>query len=181
MCASTETDVRESASDCTLASGEGLGSGGETSHQMSLKRPCPHPGNGLYMCAELGCPFNSCFINALIFANLQVQCCGRLTASQNLFGLSGGRDGCFSSALTLRFRLIASSTNQFWFSIAPNRWKATVKRAYALCAGRRTVIPRPCCYTYTFNSSRYSLCRNVRDTHWNNKCSCTYVKSSCVR
>jgi hypothetical protein len=40
--------VRESASDCTLASGEGLGSGGETSHPMSLKRPFPHPGNALY-------------------------------------------------------------------------------------------------------------------------------------
>jgi hypothetical protein len=36
-------------SDCTLASGEGLGSGGETSHPMSLKRPCPHPGNALYL------------------------------------------------------------------------------------------------------------------------------------
>jgi hypothetical protein len=36
MCASTEIDVRESASDCTLASGEGLGSGGETLHPMSL-------------------------------------------------------------------------------------------------------------------------------------------------
>jgi hypothetical protein len=48
MCASTETDVRESASDCTFASGKGLGSGGETSHPMSLKRPCPHPGNALY-------------------------------------------------------------------------------------------------------------------------------------
>jgi hypothetical protein len=47
MCASTETDVRESASDCTLASGEGFGSGGETSHPMSLTRPCPHPGNAL--------------------------------------------------------------------------------------------------------------------------------------
>jgi hypothetical protein len=49
MCASTETDVRESASYCTLASGEGLSSGGETSHPMSLKRPFPHPGNALYM------------------------------------------------------------------------------------------------------------------------------------
>jgi hypothetical protein len=48
MCACTETDVRESASDCTLASGEGLGSGGETSHPMSLKRPFPYPGNALY-------------------------------------------------------------------------------------------------------------------------------------
>jgi hypothetical protein len=36
MCESTEIDVMESASDCTLASGEGLGSGGETSHAMSL-------------------------------------------------------------------------------------------------------------------------------------------------
>jgi hypothetical protein len=49
MCASTETDVRESGNDCTLASGEGLGSGGETSHPMSLKRPFPHPGNALYL------------------------------------------------------------------------------------------------------------------------------------
>jgi hypothetical protein len=49
MCASTETDVRESASDCTLASGEGLVSREETSHPMSLKRPCPQPGNGLYL------------------------------------------------------------------------------------------------------------------------------------
>jgi hypothetical protein len=48
MCVSTETDVRESANDCILASGEGLGSGGETSHPMSLKRSCPHPGNALY-------------------------------------------------------------------------------------------------------------------------------------
>jgi hypothetical protein len=48
MCARTETDVRESASDCTLASGEGLSSGGEMSHPMSLKRPFPHPGNALY-------------------------------------------------------------------------------------------------------------------------------------
>jgi hypothetical protein len=48
MCASTETDVRESASDCTLASGEGLGRGGETSHPMSLKMLCPHPVNALH-------------------------------------------------------------------------------------------------------------------------------------
>jgi hypothetical protein len=36
MCANTEIDVRESASDCILASDEGLSSGGETSHPMSL-------------------------------------------------------------------------------------------------------------------------------------------------
>jgi hypothetical protein len=30
-----EIDVKESASDCTLASGERLGSGGETLHPMS--------------------------------------------------------------------------------------------------------------------------------------------------
>jgi hypothetical protein len=36
MCASKEIDMRESARDCTLASGEGLSSGGETSHPMSL-------------------------------------------------------------------------------------------------------------------------------------------------
>jgi hypothetical protein len=36
MCVSTEIDVSESTSDCTLASGEGLGSGGDTSHPMPL-------------------------------------------------------------------------------------------------------------------------------------------------
>jgi hypothetical protein len=41
--------VRESASDCTLTTVEGLGSGGETSYPMSLKRPFPHPGNALYI------------------------------------------------------------------------------------------------------------------------------------
>jgi hypothetical protein len=50
MCASTEIDVRESASDCTLASGEGFGRGEETSHPLSLKRPFPHPGKALYKC-----------------------------------------------------------------------------------------------------------------------------------
>jgi hypothetical protein len=34
MCAYTETDVRESANDCTLASGEGHGSCGETFHMV---------------------------------------------------------------------------------------------------------------------------------------------------
>jgi hypothetical protein len=58
MCASTETDVRESASDCILASGEGFGSRGETSHPMSLKRPCPHPGNGLYKARRLAKCYN---------------------------------------------------------------------------------------------------------------------------
>jgi hypothetical protein len=48
MCASTETDVRESASDCTLASGEGLGSRGETLHPICAASPCPHPLNALY-------------------------------------------------------------------------------------------------------------------------------------
>jgi hypothetical protein len=52
MCESTETDLRESASDCTLASGEGLSGGGETSHPISLKRPFPHPGNALYIPLE---------------------------------------------------------------------------------------------------------------------------------
>jgi hypothetical protein len=32
-----EIDVRESASDCTLASGEGLGSSGETLHRSALQ------------------------------------------------------------------------------------------------------------------------------------------------
>jgi hypothetical protein len=48
-----ETDVRESLSNCILASGKGLGSGGETSHPMSLKRPFPHPGNALYNSNEM--------------------------------------------------------------------------------------------------------------------------------
>jgi hypothetical protein len=39
MCACTETDVRESASDCTLASGEGLSSRGETSHPICVESP----------------------------------------------------------------------------------------------------------------------------------------------
>jgi hypothetical protein len=37
--------------------------------------------NITYICPELGWPLNSCFINALVFANLHLQCCGRLTAS----------------------------------------------------------------------------------------------------
>jgi hypothetical protein len=39
MCACTETDVRESANDCTLASGEGLGSGGETLQPIYVASP----------------------------------------------------------------------------------------------------------------------------------------------
>jgi translation initiation factor IF-1 len=39
MCACTETDVRESASDCTLASGEGHGSRGETFHPFCAASP----------------------------------------------------------------------------------------------------------------------------------------------
>jgi hypothetical protein len=39
MCAYTETDVRESANDCTLASGEGHGSRGETLHPIFAARP----------------------------------------------------------------------------------------------------------------------------------------------
>jgi hypothetical protein len=34
MCACTETDMRESAKDCTLASGEGHSSHGEMFHQF---------------------------------------------------------------------------------------------------------------------------------------------------
>jgi hypothetical protein len=39
MCACTETDVRESANDCTLASGEGHGSRGQTFHPICAVRP----------------------------------------------------------------------------------------------------------------------------------------------
>jgi hypothetical protein len=39
MCACAETDVRESANDCTLASGEGRSSRGETFHP--LYAACP--------------------------------------------------------------------------------------------------------------------------------------------
>jgi hypothetical protein len=39
MCACTETDVRESANDCILASGEGHGSCGETLHPICSARP----------------------------------------------------------------------------------------------------------------------------------------------
>jgi hypothetical protein len=53
MCASTETDVRESASDCTLASGEGLGSCRETLHPICAASPCPHPLNALYYVAAI--------------------------------------------------------------------------------------------------------------------------------
>jgi hypothetical protein len=48
MCAKTEIDFRESASECNLASGEGLRSGGETSHPMSLEIPFRYPGNALH-------------------------------------------------------------------------------------------------------------------------------------
>jgi hypothetical protein len=39
MCACTETDVRESANDCILASEEGHGSRGETLHPICAARP----------------------------------------------------------------------------------------------------------------------------------------------
>jgi hypothetical protein len=39
MCACTETDVRESANDCILASREGHGSRGETLHPICAARP----------------------------------------------------------------------------------------------------------------------------------------------
>jgi hypothetical protein len=48
MCACTETDVRESAKDCTLASGEGHDSRGETSLPICVASPCSHPLNALY-------------------------------------------------------------------------------------------------------------------------------------
>jgi hypothetical protein len=39
MCVWTESDVRESANDCILASGEGHGSRGETLHPICAARP----------------------------------------------------------------------------------------------------------------------------------------------
>jgi hypothetical protein len=39
MCANTETDVRESANDCILASGEGHGSRGETFQLIYVASP----------------------------------------------------------------------------------------------------------------------------------------------
>jgi hypothetical protein len=39
MCACTETDVRESANDCTLASGKGHSSRGETYHPLYAASP----------------------------------------------------------------------------------------------------------------------------------------------
>jgi hypothetical protein len=39
MCACTETDVRESANHCTLASGEGHSSRGETFHPLYAASP----------------------------------------------------------------------------------------------------------------------------------------------
>jgi hypothetical protein len=39
MCACAETDVRESANDCILSSGEGHGSRGETLHPICAARP----------------------------------------------------------------------------------------------------------------------------------------------
>jgi hypothetical protein len=48
MCACTETDVRESANDCILASGEGHGSRGERCTRSAQQDPCPHPVNALY-------------------------------------------------------------------------------------------------------------------------------------
>jgi hypothetical protein len=48
MCACTETDVRESANDHTLASGEEHSSRGETFHRYTLQDPFPHRLNALY-------------------------------------------------------------------------------------------------------------------------------------
>lgn len=39
MCACKETDARESPNDCTLASGEGHGSRGETFHPLCAACP----------------------------------------------------------------------------------------------------------------------------------------------
>jgi hypothetical protein len=44
MCACTETDVRESANDCTLASGEGLSSRRETFSPLYAARSVSSPG-----------------------------------------------------------------------------------------------------------------------------------------
>jgi hypothetical protein len=48
MCACTETDARESQNDCTLASGEGHSSRGETFHPLCLQVPFPHQLKALY-------------------------------------------------------------------------------------------------------------------------------------
>jgi hypothetical protein len=44
MCACTETDVRETANDCTFASGEGPGSRGETILPLYAARPVSSSG-----------------------------------------------------------------------------------------------------------------------------------------
>jgi hypothetical protein len=44
MCACTETDVRESVNDCTLTSGEGHSSCGETFLPLYAARPVSSPG-----------------------------------------------------------------------------------------------------------------------------------------
>jgi hypothetical protein len=48
MCVCTETDVRESVNDCTLASGEGHSSRGETFHLLYAASSVPLPLNTLY-------------------------------------------------------------------------------------------------------------------------------------
>jgi hypothetical protein len=51
MCACTETDVRESANDCTLASGEGHSSRGETFLPLYAARPVSSSGE-LTLCTS---------------------------------------------------------------------------------------------------------------------------------
>jgi hypothetical protein len=57
MCTCKETDVRESANDCTLASGEGHGSRGETCYAT-------FDGNALSSLAEGTVGLHSLFISA---------------------------------------------------------------------------------------------------------------------
>jgi hypothetical protein len=61
MCAYTETDVRESVKDCTLASGEGHGSREETLHPICAASPCPHLLNALYYMTSTNCKAPSFF------------------------------------------------------------------------------------------------------------------------
>jgi hypothetical protein len=49
MCACTETDVRESANDCTLASGKGTVVAEKRVIRCTLQVQCPHPLNALYV------------------------------------------------------------------------------------------------------------------------------------
>jgi hypothetical protein len=60
MCACTETDVRESANDCTLASREGHGSRGETFHPICAARP-------VYSSAERSVFFHCIWAEIVLF------------------------------------------------------------------------------------------------------------------